>query len=253
MLESIYKNNIQYETKSFILRLVSKEAFARFSIIVKQSNTPVGTVEISGGEFAVLQIDIAKEYETEKYIEEILKLAVLKFVYDFGINNLEIKASNTPERINILKKYGFLPSEAFRPELGYYERRKHNYFNKNKGLAYCGLACCVCSENITCIGCRNEGCKDKEWCKSFQCGKEKEIEGCWECSDSSCDNPMLKNMRIRTFANFIKEYGEATFVDCLQKNEQRGIFYHYDNQLIGDYDLLSTEEEIKELILRGLK
>lgn len=29
-----------------------------------------------------------------------------------------------------------------------------------KGFAYCGLACCVCSEN--CVGCRDEGCKDKK-------------------------------------------------------------------------------------------
>jgi NifB/MoaA-like Fe-S oxidoreductase len=29
----------------------------------------------------------------------------------------------------------------------------------NKQIAYCGLACCMCSENESCVGCRNDGCK----------------------------------------------------------------------------------------------
>ena len=28
-----------------------------------------------------------------------------------------------------------------------------------KAIAYCGLACCVCSENDKCIGCQNGGVK----------------------------------------------------------------------------------------------
>lgn len=238
---------------NFWLDEYSQEFYVRFSIILKQLNTPIGTVEISGGEFGILRIDIATEYETEEYLEGILKIAIFDFVPDFGIENIEIKASNTPERIDLLKKYGFTASKTFRPGLGYYERKIHNYFNKSKGLAYCGLACCVCSENINCAGCRNDGCNGKEWCKPFMCCKEKGIEGCWKCSDFPCDNPMLNKLRIRTFNNFIKEYGEEALINCLQKNEEKGIIYHYDSQLIGDYDLFSTEEEIKELILCGLE
>lgn len=26
-------------------------------------------------------------------------------------------------------------------------------------IAYCGLACCVCSENKDCIGCQDRGCE----------------------------------------------------------------------------------------------
>ena len=39
------------------------------------------------------------------------------------------------------------------------------------GIARCGLACCLCSENVSCKGCRKDGflelswCKDAEWCE----------------------------------------------------------------------------------------
>ena len=124
--------------------------------------------------------------------------------------------------------------------------------DRKKGVAYCGLACCICSENSTCAGCRNSGCKDKEWCKSFICCKEKNLGGCWECPDFPCDNPMLNKLRVRTFAKFISEYGENKLMDLLEKNEKSGLIYHYKGQLIGDYDKPATEEEIKQLILTGL-
>lgn len=227
-----------------------KQDYVRFSIIPKLTNKAVGTVEIFGGEIGVLRIDISSEYEKEIYIEEIVQLAVLSFISDFEIDSLKIKVSNTPERVELLRRYGFEPSLTFRQELGYYERSKKKYFSKEKGIAYCGLACCVCSENENCVGCRNEGCKDKEWCKSFNCCKEKEINGCWECDEFPCDNPMLNKLRIRTFAEFILENGEEKLINELQKNEAKGVLYHYKNQLIGDYDLAKNKDEIKNLILK---
>jgi hypothetical protein len=123
--------------------------------------------------------------------------------------------------------------------------------NKEKGIAYCGLACCVCSENENCAGCRNEGCKDKEWCKSFNCCKRKGLNGCWECGEFPCDNPMFEKLRVRTFARFIGDYGEAKLVECLERNDKGGMLYHYAGQQVGDYDLGKTEEEITHLILFG--
>ncbi|WP_315081756.1 DUF3795 domain-containing protein [uncultured Clostridium sp.] len=120
---------------------------------------------------------------------------------------------------------------------------------RTKGVAYCGLACCVCSENATCAGCRNEGCKDKEWCKSFNCCTSRGLNGCWECTQFPCENPMLNKLRIRTFAKFIAKYGKDKLMDALAQNEADGMVYHYEGQLIDDYDKLQTEEEIKELLL----
>ncbi|MEG1557115.1 MAG: DUF3795 domain-containing protein [Oscillospiraceae bacterium] len=123
--------------------------------------------------------------------------------------------------------------------------------DRKKGVAYCGLACCVCSENATCAGCQNEDCKDKEVCKSFSCCKKKGLNGCWECSDFPCSNQMLDKLRVRTFAKFIAEYGKERLMDALEKNEAAGVVYHYDGQLVGDYDMPKTEAEIKHLILFG--
>lgn len=125
--------------------------------------------------------------------------------------------------------------------------------DREKGVAYCGLACCVCGSNNTCVGCRNEGCTGKEWCKSFNCCKEKGLTGCWECDEFPCDNPMFKKPRVLAFARFIAEYGEERLMEALEKNEENGMVYHYEGQLVGDYDQTQTEEEIRKLILRGLQ
>lgn len=62
---------------------------------------------------------------------------------------------------------------------------------------------------------------------------------------------MLDNVRICSFAKFISQYGENKLLECLEKNEKVGIVYHYSGQLVGDYDLPKTEEEIVQLILLG--
>jgi len=122
---------------------------------------------------------------------------------------------------------------------------------REKGIAYCGLACCICSENASCPGCRNDGCKDKEWCKNFKCCGEKGLKGCWKCEDFPCSGGMLDKLRIRAFSKFIKKYGEDELIRCLEKNEKEGLVYHYDGQLVGDYDVPKTEEEIIQMILCG--
>lgn len=122
----------------------------------------------------------------------------------------------------------------------------------NKQIAYCGLACCVCSENESCVGCRNDGCKGKEWCKNYKCCREKDLNGCWECFDFPCSGGMLDKLRIRAFARFVKEYGEDELIRCLMRNKENGVVYHYDGQLVGDYDKGQTEEEIMQIIKHGI-
>ncbi len=240
------------ECISFWLDLYKKQCFVRFSVIEKQTQNAVGTIEIFGGEYGVLRIDLCTKYEEPKYIEELIRIAIYDFVRDFEIQNLEIKAINTPGRMPLLEKYGFVPSATFRPGSGYYERRYMQYFFKEKGIAYCGLACCVCSENKNCAGCRNEGCIEKDWCKSFNCCKSKKIDGCWECKDFPCDNPMFKKIRVIAFANFIAEFGEDKLIEGLKQNEQKGMLYHYTDKLVGDYDLVTNEEELIKILQNGI-
>lgn len=120
-----------------------------------------------------------------------------------------------------------------------------------KGIAFCGLACAVCSENGTCAGCRADGCTDREWCKNLSCCKRKGLSGCWECSDFPCNGTMLDTLRIRVFAAFVKENGVEALLDCLEKNEKAGVKYHYPGKLSGDYDVPRTEVGIVNMILYG--
>ena len=44
-----------------------------------------------------------------------------------------------------------------------------NQVKMELGITRCGLACCLCHENITCNGCNPDECKDKEWCENLTC------------------------------------------------------------------------------------
>lgn len=95
--------------------------YVRFAVIPKQEHQAIGTVEIFGGDFGVLRIDLARQYNSEDQFMEIVRLAIDSFRNDFGIGSIKIKTSNIPERIGCLESLGFLPSETFRPDLGYHE------------------------------------------------------------------------------------------------------------------------------------
>ena len=60
-----------------------------------------------------------------------------------------------------------------------------------KAIAFCGLACCVCSENKGCVGCQDGGCESHGWCKNYNCCKEKGLNGCWKCSEFPFTGCML--------------------------------------------------------------
>ena len=121
--------------------------------------------------------------------------------------------------------------------------------NHEKGLAYCGLACCVCS-NKACAGCRNAECENKEWCKHFNCCKDKGISGCWECEEFPCGG-MREKVRVLAFAEFIKQNGEEKMMRCLEQNKNNGIVYHYQGQHIGDYDQCETVDEVIDMLLKS--
>ncbi len=243
------------ECIQFWLKEYQKGYYVSFAIIPKDgenSGHAIGTMEIFGGETGILRLDIASHYEQGCYIEELLHLAVLQMVRDFRVGSLKVKASNTPKRIPFLEKYGLVPSETFRPGMGYYERSRAEFFDPTKGIAYCGLACCACSENKDCAGCRNDGCKGKEWCKSYSCCKGDGKENCWECEKYPCGYPMLEKPRIKAFAEYIRTYGERDLIAALGRLEREGVLYHYPGKLIGDYDLFQTQEELFQFLRRDI-
>ena len=82
------------------------------------------------------------------------------------------------------------------------------------GIARCGLACCLCSENVVCKGCKRDGfkelswCKDAEWCEVRKCGIAKNISGCYECEPADCRKGLYaEKIKPRAFAEFARRYG----------------------------------------------
>ena len=93
------------------------------------------------------------------------------------------------------------------------------------GIARCGLACCLCSENATCTGCDSGKCPDKDWCENRKCSISKSIEHCYECNEK-CRKGLLSKMKPYAFTEFARRYGENHLLDCLERNEKNGIIYH---------------------------
>ncbi|SDB09098.1 hypothetical protein SAMN02910317_00475 [Ruminococcaceae bacterium FB2012] len=119
------------------------------------------------------------------------------------------------------------------------------------GIARCGLACCLCSENVKCSGCNSGECPDKEWCVNRKCSVEKGIGYCYECGED-CRKGLLGKVKPYAFTLFIKRYGEEALLDCLERNESAGVVYHREG-IVGDYDGFEDAEELIEFILKGKK
>ena len=117
------------------------------------------------------------------------------------------------------------------------------------GIARCGLACCLCSENSTCSGCDSGECPDREWCENRKCSISKSVAYCYDC-DEKCRKGILSKIKPYAFTVFAKRYGENKLLDCLERNEKNGIVYHRDG-INGDYDAFTNVEELIEYIRTG--
>ncbi len=117
------------------------------------------------------------------------------------------------------------------------------------GIARCGLACCLCSENDKCSGCNSDACPDKDWCENRRCTIEKGISHCYECNED-CKKGLLNKIKPLSFTLFAKRYGEEKLLACLEANEKSGIIYHRDG-INGDYDDFSSVDELMDFIKTG--
>ena len=236
----------------FWLSEYKKGLYVRFSIIEKTNNKAIGTVEFFDEEFpyigraGLMRLDLVSAYETTAVITEIISLAQGYFPTDFDVQKILVKIKNSPKREKVFTALGFQPTDDFRPGLGY-------YIYHVRDISYCGLACALCSENENCAGCQNGGCEAHGWCKNYLCCREKGIGSCSECAEFSCDKGMLTKMRIRAFSRFAQVYGKKELIRCLHRNKANGIVYHYEGQLVGDYDQCESESAIIQMILDGKK
>ena len=119
------------------------------------------------------------------------------------------------------------------------------------GIARCGLACCLCSENVHCAGCNSGDCPDKEWCENRKCSIEKGLSNCFECNEK-CRKGLLGKIKPYGFTLFVKRYGLTELLNCLERNEKNGIIYHR-NGINGDYDEFDDVDELINFIKTGKK
>lgn len=120
---------------------------------------------------------------------------------------------------------------------------------RDLGIARCGLACCLCSENEKCGGCFSDSCPDHSHCENRRCSIEKGLPGCYAC-EVDCKRGLLSKIKPYGFTLFIKRYGIERLLDCLEKNEKSGIQYHRKG-IAGDYDDFDGVEKLIELIKTG--
>ena len=119
------------------------------------------------------------------------------------------------------------------------------------GIARCGLACCLCSENAKCNGCGSNECPDTNWCENRKCSIEKGISHCYRCQED-CQKGLLHKIKPYSFTLFMKRYGEDALLDCLEENEKKGILYHREG-ITGDYDDFDDAEKLIHFILTGVR
>ena len=117
------------------------------------------------------------------------------------------------------------------------------------GIARCGLACCLCSENSSCGGCASGECPDKSWCENRKCSAEKSIDFCFQCGED-CRKGLLAKIKPRAFSLFAKRYGLEALLDCLEENEKNGVVYHRSG-IVGDYDDFDDDEALLSFIRTG--
>ena len=117
------------------------------------------------------------------------------------------------------------------------------------GIARCGLACCLCSENDRCGGCNSGECPGNDWCENKKCSLEKDLAHCYECN-SDCLKGMFSKIKPLGFTLFAKRYGEKELLDCLERNEKNGVVYHREG-IVGDYDEFDDIDALIDFIRTG--
>lgn len=117
------------------------------------------------------------------------------------------------------------------------------------GIARCGLACCLCSENERCRGCDSGDCPDRAWCENRSCSIEKGVDACFACTDE-CRKGLLAKIKPYGFTLFARRFGMETLLDCLEENEKNGVVYHRQG-IVGDYDDFDDVEALIRFISTG--
>lgn len=91
------------------------------------------------------------------------------------------------------------------------------------GIARCGLACCLCSENEMCSGCDSGDCPDKDWCENRTCSLERGLKNCFECEED-CRRGLLSKIKPYAFTIFAKNMGRKCCWIVWREMSAMGLF-----------------------------
>ena len=80
-------------------------------------------------------------------------------------------------------------------------------------------------------------------------GYEARIGNCYECNEK-CRKGLLGKIKPYSFTEFARRFGEEYLLDCLERNEQKGIIYHREG-INGDYDEFEDVESLISYIRTG--
>ena len=125
-----------------------------------------------------------------------------------------------------------------------------------ENIGYCGLICSLCHEADKCSGCKsNINCcgrhLNKNGCYQYNCCTNKNLNGCWECENSSCTEDMFSNQhdkRNRVIVKIAKIEGVKSLARYILTNQKNGIIYGWNK----DYDNLDSEEAVIDLLHNGV-
>jgi len=119
-------------------------------------------------------------------------------------------------------------------------------------MGSCGLACLLCSGKLSnsCEGCTSS---KSDTCKIKACCERQQIRGCFECDQYPCEQEMFNNPRICAFVEVTREMGHENLVHALKTNDEKGLKYYTSDGSKGAYDLTDNKNEVKALIISGLK
>lgn len=119
------------------------------------------------------------------------------------------------------------------------------------GIARCGLACCLCTENENCGGC--DQCAQGEECVNRRCTLARGLGHCYECPDAGeCEKGLLGKVKPRAFTRFARAHGEAALLDRLEAGERDGMVYHRVG-VEGDYDAFPSAEALIAFLESGCR
>ena len=79
------------------------------------------------------------------------------------------------------------------------------------GIARCGLACCLCTENADCNGCGSNGCPDNDVCENKKCSIAKGLTHCYKCEENCKERVIRQNQTPTHLLYLLKNMEKKSF------------------------------------------